>query len=411
METVSRGCRYCQIFSSKKQAPLFQKFCEKLSTSEFSKASNKLKNIKRSKAHVFSNVFQHIDGRQAGVNSITTSWQDTYDGKYINPDIEQVPVAMPPCYEGFDTTILFDIDDVTHAIKCLPTSKAPGFDHIKSEMLKPIIDLISPILHQLFSLCWKYALIPSAFNHAQVIPIYKKGPVNDPKNHRLISLICTFRKIYEIYLYNVPPPRSVPLDPVQGGFRHQRSTLDQALCLQELTIRYKHKNREFPILLFLDIKSAYDTADRNIMWKTLRDQNIDTPLLTTMQLLFNQVHIEVLLNGHISSAPFMPSTGVLQGSTLSPHLYSIYINSLAQTLRNEPLSTHSIYSQVCAPSSIMVPGNNNSLILNSLFFADDVVILGNANNAQALLNLAEQHSISLGYRWNPLKSALILLLT
>ncbi|KAG2189607.1 hypothetical protein INT46_001803, partial [Mucor plumbeus] len=385
----------------------FKQFCDKLSTSEFSKASNKIKNIKRSKGYTSSSIFQHIDGPQAAVDAITTSWKDTYDGKYINPSIESIPVEMP-ALAGFDINLSFDIEDVKHAIKFLPTNKAPGFDHIKSEMLKPITDLISPILHQFFSLCWRYALIPSAFNHAQVIPIYKKGPVNDPKNHRPISLICTFRKIYEICLYNVLLPRSVPLDPVQGGFRHQRSTLDQALCLQELIIRYKHKNREFPILLFLDIKSAYDTADRNIIWKALRDQNIDTPLLTTMQLLFNQVQIEVLLNGHVSSTPFTPLTGVLQGSTLSPHLYSIYINSLAQTLRNEPLSTSSIYSQVRAPSPIMAPGNNNSLILNSLFFADDVVILGNASNAQALLNLAEQHSISLGYRWNPLKSALIL---
>ncbi|KAI8636363.1 hypothetical protein BD408DRAFT_355829, partial [Parasitella parasitica] len=54
-------------------------------------------------------------------------------------------------------------------------------------------------------------------------------------------------------------------------------------------------------------------------------------------------------------------------------------------------------------------GNTPSpLLLNSLFFADDVVILGNARNTQALLNIAEQHSISLGYRWNPLKSAIIL---
>ncbi|CEP08662.1 hypothetical protein, partial, partial [Parasitella parasitica] len=374
----------------------FRQFCDKLSTSEFSKASNKLKHIKRNKARPISNVFQHIDGPQAAVDSITVSWQDTYDGKYLNPAVEQIPVEYPSSASGFDTSIRFDVEDVAYAIKCLPTNKAPGFDHIKSEMLKPITDLIAPILHQFFSLCWRFATIPTDYNHAQVIPIYKKGPINDPKNHRPISLICSFRKIYEICIYNVLQPRSVTLDPVQGGFRNQRSTLDQALCLQELILRYKQKHKEFPTLLFLDIKSAYDTTDRNIIWKALRDINIDTPLLTTMQLLFNHVQIEVLLNGHVSSSPFNPTTGVLQGSTLSPHLYSIYINSLAQALRNEPTSTRSIYSQVRAPPSEMTHPH------------DDVVILGNARNTQALLDMAEQHSISLGYRWNPLKSAIIL---
>ncbi|CEP10719.1 hypothetical protein, partial, partial [Parasitella parasitica] len=170
-------------------------------------------------------------------------------------------------------------------------------------------------------------------------------------------------------------------------------------------------HKEHPTLLFLDIKSAYDTTDRNIIWNALQDANIDIPFLTTLQLLFNNVQIEVLLNGHVSSAPFNPITGVLQGSTLSPHLYSIYINSLAQALRDESTSaTNNIYSTIRVPQTQPISSGNtpSPLIMNSLFFADDVVILGNARNTQALLDIAEQHSISLGYRWNPLKSAIIL---
>lgn len=98
----------------------FKQFCDKLSASDFSKASNKLKNIKRSKTTLFGNVFQHIDGPQAAVDAITASWQDTYDGKHINPAIAHIPVAMPYS-EGFTTTMLFDIEDVKYAIKCLLT--------------------------------------------------------------------------------------------------------------------------------------------------------------------------------------------------------------------------------------------------------------------------------------------------
>lgn len=407
-EQFQQAAEVVRLLVQRNKRHYFKKFCDKLSTSEFSKAASKIKNIKRSRAQPSSNVFRHIDGPQAAVDAITTSWQDTYDGKYLNPHVEHIPVETPPP-QGFDMDISFDLQDVQFAIKCLPTGKAPGFDHIKSEMIKPITDLISPVLHQLFSLCWKYAIVPTAYNRAQVIPIYKKGPVNDPKNHRPISLICTFRKIYEICLYNALLPHSVPLDPVQGGFRHQRSTLDQALCLQELILRYKKTNKEHPILLFLDIKSAYDTTDRNIVWKALRDHNVETPLLTTLQLLFNQVQIEVLLNGHVSTAPFTPTTGVLQGSTLSPHLYSIYINSLAHAVRDAPMFTPAVYTHINPPSSQIVNGiTNHTLIINSLFFADDVVLLGNASNAQALLDAAQQHSITLGYRWNPAKSALIL---
>lgn len=49
-------------------------------------------------------------------------------------------------------------------------------------------------------------------------------------------------------------------------------------------MRYKKQNKQHPILLFLDIKSAYDTTDRNIAWNALRDTNIATRLLTTIMI-------------------------------------------------------------------------------------------------------------------------------
>jgi hypothetical protein len=166
---------------------------------------------------------------------------------------------------------------------------------------------------------------------------------------------------------------------------------------------YKQKNKTYPVLTFLDIKSAYDTVDKNIIWKSLKDNNIPTPLLTTLQLLFNNVQLEVILNGLKSTNPFTPTTGVLQGSTLSPHLYSIYINSLPQILRSTPATNSPQYEKIRSPYDRL-----QSLTINSLLFADDIVIIGSAENTQHLLDIAQQHSFDLGYRFNPIKSAIIL---
>lgn len=388
----------------------FRQFCDKLATNEFSKATNKIKNIRRGKSATTSTI-QHIDGPQAAVDHITDTWKQIYDGNNLNPENEHVNISFPTNNAGFDGNIPFDIDDVKHAIKHLPTNKAPSHDHLKAEMLKPINDIISPILHQLFFICWKFALTPTSWNVAQVIPIYKKGDTNDPTNYRPISLICIFRKTLEICLYNILLPHSVILDPVQGGFRSQRSTLDHALCLQELMIHYKKKNGEFPVLTFLDIKSAYDTVDRNIIWNALKTNNnqISTPFLTMLQLMFNNVQIEVLLKGIKSTTPFNPATGVLQGSTLSPHLYSIYINSLASALRDIPSTEKNQYAHIKPHSPLTNHAATNPKIpINSLLFADDVVFIGSRRNTQLLLDKAQMHSFKLGYKWNPAKSAIIL---
>ncbi|KAG1434843.1 hypothetical protein G6F56_014172 [Rhizopus delemar] len=56
----------------------------------------------------------------------------------------------------------------------LPTRKAPGTDHIKAEMLKPISTELSHLLSWFFSLCSQWSYVPSLWRHAQVFPIFKK---------------------------------------------------------------------------------------------------------------------------------------------------------------------------------------------------------------------------------------------
>ncbi|KAG1364561.1 hypothetical protein G6F61_013836 [Rhizopus arrhizus] len=56
----------------------------------------------------------------------------------------------------------------------LPTRKAPGADHIKAEMLKPISTDLSHLLSWFFSLCCQWSYVPSLWRHAQVYPIFKK---------------------------------------------------------------------------------------------------------------------------------------------------------------------------------------------------------------------------------------------
>ncbi|KAG0950192.1 hypothetical protein G6F26_001852 [Rhizopus arrhizus] len=244
--------------------------------------------------------------------------------------------AAPVVPELFDVASCpITIDDVNDAIKSLPRKKAPGVDHLTIKMLAPITEILTPILVYLFQLCWRWSYTPLSWRVAQVIPIHKKGPATDPGNFRPISLTSIFRKILEKCLYIDLLDHSPTLDIAQGGFREARSTLDQALCLAEIcTILRKHYDIN-PTLAFLDIKSAYDTVNRDHVWQTL-SPCIHPALLGLLKNLFNDVQIEVLL-GNTKSSRFSPKTGVLQGSILSPFLYSIYINQLPGLLRDRPL--------------------------------------------------------------------------
>ncbi|KAG1159173.1 hypothetical protein G6F36_014096 [Rhizopus arrhizus] len=185
---------------------------------------------------------------------------------------------------------------------------------------------------------------------------------------------------------------SPPLDIAQGGFRESRGSLDQALCLAEVCNILRRHYRITPVLASLDIKSAYDTVDRRQIWRTL-EKTAPVALVSLLRNLFDEVQIEVLLN-NATSTRFSPITGVLQGSILSPFLYSVYINELPQILRLHPLSSD------LTPTDL-IPR------LNCLLYADDVVLIATKDDMGTLLQSCENHSYQLGYRWNPSKCVIL----
>lgn len=115
--------------------------------------------------------------------------------------------------------------------------------------------------------------------------------------------------------------------------------------------------------------------------------------LVFYNVFFRKISIQVLITEH-AYATFWPRTGVLQGSILSPSLYSIYINSLPILLCEVlmPVSSH-MYSS-------MPRREYEGLWINCLLYAVDVVLIAAPEVIPRLLKKAEEHSVSLVYHWN-----------
>lgn len=369
-------------------------FCATLEAN-FSKATKTISRLK--KRHATSASFSHADGTTKALEVMSSHLASVYNGSSLPAD--RLPAVFCSDTRPFDLPdSIFDVDDLCSVLKQLPSGKAPGPDHIKAEMLKPLGQLIGSVFKLLFQLCWQWSYTPVLWRQATVFPIHKKGDVANPANYRPISLTSVIRKLYEKVLSPLVVADSPALDVAQGGFREQRSPLDQALCLHDLMHDYFLQHHHYPSVAFLDIKSAYDTVDRRIVWRTLfNTSTFSRPLLWLLMNLFDEVSISVLLSNQ-SSSSFAPATGLLQGSVLSPHLYSLYINSLPAVLR-----------QVASPktTAVTLPESSGPTPVNCLLFADDVAILGTRQEVQAMLDLASQHSLDLGYRWNPSKCAVL----
>ncbi|KAG1503344.1 hypothetical protein G6F52_012289 [Rhizopus delemar] len=229
--------------------------------------------------------------------------ETTFSGDHLkNVQLYEIDTPILP----FEIDCPFTRDDINLAIRSLPVKKAPGIDHLRNEMLQPISHLLAPILFHLFHMCWA-------------------------------CLITIFRKILERCIQHFPQADGPPLDIAQGGFRESRSALDQVLCLAEISHVLRTHYHVKPVLAFLDIKSAYETVNRSFVWDTL-SRYVSSPMLHLLRCLFDDVQIEILLS-NTTSRRFHPKTGVLQGSILSPYLYSVFINQLPAQLRPQAITT------------------------------------------------------------------------
>jgi hypothetical protein len=92
--------------------------------------------------------------------------------------------------------------------------------------------------------------------------------------------------------------------------------------LDELLFRRSHDKKP-TLALFIDFSSAYDRVDRRILERLLQERRVlnDTEIQLWKFLASNQ---RILVGGSKTSC----TSGVPQGSTISPMLFDIYTEPL-----------------------------------------------------------------------------------
>ena len=273
--------------------------------------------------------------------------------------------------------------EVLECLRNAPKRKAPGPSGIPNELLVPYSECLVRCVTYLFDRILNTGMVPTAWKLAHIYPVPKKGDLSVIGNYRPISLTENLRKLFErviaVRVRDVIEPMSIE----QGGFRRKRSTLDQVATLQEMLLQNRGSH-----IAFLDIKAAYDSVDRSIMWRKLQDLQCPHYLLKVLQGMFDENTAKVVLSG-AKSEDLILEMGVLQGSILSPLLYAMYIDDLPASLGNV---------------GVDIGGRHTSCLM----YADDIAIVSkSAEDLRNALETCEGHSIANNYRFNPAKCAVI----
>ena len=174
---------------------------------------------------------------------------------------------------------------------------------------------------------------------AKVMALFKNSDADNCDNYRPISVLPTVSKIVEraahIQLYNHLDSNGL-LHVKQFGFRRKRSTSSALLQFSD-DILQNMEDGLVTGVVFLDLKKAFDTVNHRVLLFKLRALGVDDSAAAWFKsYLTNRCQRTVM--GSTVSTPRLVNIGVPQGSVLFPLFFLVYIDDLADSLKNSKAS-------------------------------------------------------------------------
>ena len=230
-------------------------------------------------------------------------------------------------------------------------------------------------LLKLFNKIFDCGIYPSEWSKAIVVPIFKKGDANVPDNYRGISLINIACKCYTSILnkrlYSWMEEEGLIVEN-QAGFRKAYSTTDQIFNLYSVIQKSMSRKGQKLYVAFIDFRKAFDSVSHKKLLQVAFNEGIRGKFFCALQVMYESLVSCVRVNNELSDVFDCP-IGVRQGCVMSPTLFSLFINQLANHI-NET-GVHGVQ---------LLP---NMIELFLLLFADDVALISTSpRGLQAQLN-------------------------
>jgi len=316
---------------------------------------------------------------------------------------------------GLQTANLICPENVTVAIKSLTRGSTPGEDDMSLDFFLEHIDLVAPLLSELFARVLAAGKMTPTMCRATLSPLYKdKGSPHDRAMYRPVSVTTIPYRILAKCIaqkLNAAIPQLVG-DP-QTGYVVGR-TYDENVRIVRQTAHdiNHHRPHDGGIMLMLDNAKAFDRLQHKFALDVLRAFNLPDSLINAVRTLYNGAETRVKINGHLA-APFPNTSGVKQGCPLSGLLY-VLVQEVQLRMIREDTSIRGI--PIPGPDGELAPAPAATRLaphahtLKERGLVDDTMIaLASSASIPPLLRVLDRFEAMSHHRMNLSKSMMLLL--
>ncbi len=225
-------------------------------------------------------------------------------------------------------------DTFLRCINSLASNKAPGPDGIPNELLKYMPAEHKKMIFQYLLNIYDSASLPQKDNNSNTVLLYKKGDPMDPiKSYRPIGLANSLYKLYTRLLttafYRYAENNKM-LHSLQGGFKKFTGTTENIIqyvaALEDSII---HDSDLY--VLYIDLSSAFNTVDHDKLLQVMYEIGFPESAIKATRSLYTSATTTIITDvGNTKPVPV--ERGTIQGDSLSPFLFLLFIEPLFRWL-------------------------------------------------------------------------------
>jgi Reverse transcriptase (RNA-dependent DNA polymerase) len=308
----------------------------------------------------------------------------------------KIPVNDFSLYSNSHTNINnidLPLDDIYNYFTKLNNRTQIGPDGLSVHFIKSCINYIVIPIHYLFNLSISTGSYPDYWKTSYITPIPKTGNLADVKNYRPISIISILPKTLEdLISKKISPLFKNILSNSQHGFRSKRSTNTNLISFYQTILKYTDDGYQADVI-YTDFSKAFDRVNHFLLSQKLNSIGISNPLLSWFTSFITN-RIQIVKHKNYFSSPIYVSSGVPQGSHLSPLMFNIFLNDINSVLRFAKLYS---FADDCKFIGLIKSIDDTKLLQLDI----DAIIKWCSNN-EMYLNIPKCNSISFHRIRNPI---------